>query len=202
MIEKTAGYRRHKTANRSIIYNMDTLQRAIFVNNPISFDYFFYDIRNEKNYRRRSRYHLIPYALIWNQERYYLIGYDERHADFAHYRVDRMEKVDIVPEKAEMKPFDLQQYMEKTFEMFSGEDIRVTLRCRSHLAGEINDQFGDSKITVSSNDDFFEVNVGVRNNLMFYGWIFKFGDDIEILSPDSIRKEYRALCMSAAARYE
>lgn len=201
LIDETVSYQHEKTANRQIIYNIDALQRAIYAGTAITFSYFFYDIRKEKYYRRKSRYSLIPYALVWNQERYYLIGYDERHQDYAHYRVDRMENVEIGEKKERDPSFNLQQYMEKTFEMFAGEDVRVTLRCNPALAGEINDQFGDSKITVSATDDYFEVNVGVRNTPMFYGWVFKFTGDIEIISPENIRKEYCEMCLKEASRY-
>lgn len=201
IITGTSGYTHSKTTNKSILYNIDALQRAIFDSKRIMFNYFFRDIRSNKYYRRNRRYQLIPYALIWNQQRYYLIGYDEKHQDFANYRVDRMEQIEAGDTVVRDPSFDLKQYMEKTFDMFTGEDVRVILRCKKQLAEEISDQFATSKIVTADDEDCFEVSVGVKNTLMFYGWIFKFGSDIEIVGPPGIRDEYCRICQETLERY-
>ena len=202
MFSETSGYRHNKTKNEHILYNIDALQKAIFTKQAITFSYFSYNIKNEKKLRKKSQYMLVPYALVWNQERYYLIGYDERYEAFAHYRLDRMENVETIQTEHVRKHFDLQEYMEKTFEMYAGDDVRVRLRCATKLASEINDQFGENKIVLVDSEDHFVTDVRVKNTLTFYSWVFKFGDAIEILAPEEIRKEYRDTCMSVVARYD
>ena len=63
---------RVKAMNERIYINVDTIHRAISEGKQISFKYFDYDIQKKKKYRDGLRV-CSPYALTWNDERYYLL---------------------------------------------------------------------------------------------------------------------------------
>lgn len=201
MMKDTLAYRHPKRANEQILYNITFLQEALFKHQQISFDYFDYDIHNEKKYRKKERYVTIPYCLLWYQERYYLIGYSEKYDDFTHYRVDRMEKIECEDTEHVFKNFDPKEYVQRIFQMYSGEGKMVKLRCPHRLASEVIDKFGDSVIVTFSNDEYFEASVRVALSNTFYAWIFTFGGDIEIVSPENVREEYCQLCEAQMAQY-
>ena len=202
VIEKTLTYRHDKTGNEQILYNIDALQKALYEHEAISFAYFDRNIRREKSYRKKGqRYHTIPYALIWNQDRYYLIGYSESHDDFTHYRVDRMERIETEKTDHQFRPFDVSGYVSRVFEMYRGQDEVVKLRCEQKLAQEVSDQFGDSMIVTAENDSHFEISVRVQRSPVFYSWLFKYGNQIEIVSPESVRREYGEMCREVMERY-
>ena len=81
--------RRIKTMNESIFYNVDRLHGAIGANRVISFHYFEMNMNKERVFRRGgAEYQVTPYGLIWDNENYYLAGWDHDREEVRHYRVD------------------------------------------------------------------------------------------------------------------
>ncbi len=86
---------RVKSFNELIYLNVDAINRAISEHRQISFIYFDYDVKKQKKYRDGIRI-CSPYALAWADERYYLVAYYEKYNRVANFRVDRMERVDVL----------------------------------------------------------------------------------------------------------
>lgn len=186
---------RVKNANEQIYYNIDTIQRAIREKKKIRFLYFDYDKKKNKKYHNDgAQSEVSPYALCWREENYYLVGYYGKYDDVTNFRADKIERVEIVEDEKRVEPpenFNLNEYTKKRFGMFSGEDIRVTLRVHNSLSGVIFDRFGRN-ITILSDDDedYFVINQPITASQIFYGWVCQFGGKIEILEPESVRKDF------------
>ena len=91
---------RVKNMNESIYYNVDALHSAIAAGSRITFRYFDWDTTGKKSYRHGGkRYQVSPWALLWDDENYYLVGYDAEHGERRHYRVDKMESITQTGEK-------------------------------------------------------------------------------------------------------
>ena len=83
--------RRVKTMNESIYYSVDKLNTALSSGKQVSFQYFDYNVRKERVFRREGqRYVVSPLGLVWNSENYYLVAFDQKHEETRHYRVDKM----------------------------------------------------------------------------------------------------------------
>ena len=68
---------RIKSMNESIFYNVDKLHMAIASNQQILFRYFEWTVKKEIRLKKDGRpYQVSPWALTWDDENYYLIGYD------------------------------------------------------------------------------------------------------------------------------
>lgn len=69
--------------------------------------------------------------MTWDDENYYLVGYDAQAEKIKHYRVDKMRKLSIMEEKREgrehFKQFNLASYVKKNFGMFGGEEVNVNV---------------------------------------------------------------------------
>ena len=66
---------RIKSMNESIYYNVDTLYEAIGADRQIRFKYVQWNIRKETSLRRDGVwYQVSPWALMWADENYYLVG--------------------------------------------------------------------------------------------------------------------------------
>ena len=86
---------RVKTMNHSIHYNVDGIHRAIAANKQVQFRYFDYDIRKSKRYFKKGAFYVvIPWRLIYADDNYYLLAYDEKAEKFKHFRVDKMDAVE------------------------------------------------------------------------------------------------------------
>ena len=82
---------RVKTMNESIYYNVDRIHEAIAHNLQITFRYFEWDFGGERRFRP-GLYTASPYALIWDDQNYYLVAHSQRHG-LTHYRVDKMSRI-------------------------------------------------------------------------------------------------------------
>ena len=80
---------RIKTMNESIYYTVDAIHNAISENKKIRFQYFQWNVKKEMELRHGGAfYHISPWGLSWDNENYYMIGFDSAAGKIKHYRVD------------------------------------------------------------------------------------------------------------------
>ncbi|MFR2966100.1 MAG: helix-turn-helix transcriptional regulator [Anaerovoracaceae bacterium] len=198
---------RIKTMNESIYYAVDEIHKAISADRQITFQYFDWNFKKEKQLRRDGRiYAVSPWALTWDDENYYMIAFDEESGIIKHYRVDKMQKIKVSASKRLgeklFENFDPAVYSGKTFGMYGGRDEQVTLRCRHSMAGIVVDRFGQDVIMYDVGNGFFEISVKVSVSPLFLTWIMNFGGDMMIVSPDSVIEEYIELARKAINIYQ
>jgi predicted DNA-binding transcriptional regulator YafY len=182
---------RIKTMNESIYYNVDNIHTGIGDNKKISFKYFEYAITKEKVLKRNGeRYLVSPYALTWDDENYYMVGYDSDAEMIKHYRVDKMMDIAVTEEKRDgqqhFQNLDIAVYSKKLFSMFSGEEETVRIEFVNRLIGVVIDRFGKDVIVVKSGDAHFVISVSVAVSQQFLAWVASFGPEAKILSPESV----------------
>ena len=188
---------RIKTTNESVYYNVDDIQKAISENHKVSFQYFQWNPNKEKELRHNGmRYEISPWALTWDDENYYMVGYDSKERKIKHYRVDKMLKIEIMADskregKALFKDMDMAVYSKKIFGMFGGVEETVVLECKNGISGVIIDRFGTEVDIIKRATDSFTVRVNVQISPQFLGWVFSLGENIKIISPDSVIKRMR-----------
>ena len=111
---------RIKTMNESIYYTVDAIHNAISENKKIKFQYFQWNAKKEMELRHNGAwYHISPWGLSWDDENYYLVGYDTDAGMIKHYRVDKMLRIKISDESREgkehFKKLDMADYAKKSF---------------------------------------------------------------------------------------
>lgn len=198
---------RIRTMNESIYYNIDEINTAILADRQLSFDYFDYNVNKEKVYRHNGeRYRVSPYTLMWNDEKYYLIAYDAQQEAIKHFRVDKMERIEREDQLREggdvFATLNLADYSAALFGMFGGERNTATLRVRAALAGVMIDRFGRDVLIVNQNDGWFLMQASVELSPQFYGWLFGFGTDVELIAPERARKMYVSRLHAVAGQYQ
>ena len=193
---------RIKSVNERIYINVDHIHRAITEGKQISFKYFDYDTAKKKKYRDGLRI-CSPYALSWDDERYYLIAYYEKYSDISNFRIDRMESVEILDEPIVPMPenFNVVEYMNSMFSMFSGKPIDVKMRFHISLVNSVIDRFGKDIFITPDGDEHFIVRANIRAGKPFFGWLFMFGENAEILAPENIKEEYKKMLSDAWGKY-
>lgn len=197
--------RRAKTVNESVYYTIDKLHTAIASRRSVSFKYFEYNVKKERVFRREGkRYDVSPAGLIWDNENYYLAGYDHHSKEMRHYRVDKMAELAVtcLPLEGVGSDFDIASYAQKHFGMFSGREGQVTLRCRNNLVGVVLDRFGREVILVPDGEDYFTATIRAVVSPQFLGWIFGLGDGVEIKGPDWVREMLEKQLDNVSALYQ
>jgi predicted DNA-binding transcriptional regulator YafY len=184
-----------KPKNEAIYYIVDLLQTAIQENKQISFQYYEYLPTKETVLKHRGyRYQFSPYALIWNRDFYYVVGWSEKHNKIAQFRVDRMTGVELLDLPArQTQEFDPTVYGQKVFGMYPDDLQMVTLLCANHLMRSVIDQFGEEVQTKTADDGHFLATVEVAPSPPFFGWVFTFAGEIRIVSPENVLEEMREM---------
>ncbi len=188
---------RIKTMNESIYYTVDIIHTAISENRKIRFQYYQWNVKKEQELRHGGAwYHISPWGLSWDDENYYLVGFDSEAGRIKHYRVDKMLHVELSEERREgkghFKKLDMADYAKKSFGMFGGKEESVKLSVHNRLAGVMIDRFGKDIIMVPSDADHFTVRVNVHVSRQFLGWIVSLGEEVKILSPESVTEQMKA----------
>ncbi len=190
---------RIKASNESIYYNVDRIHSAIQENSKISFTYFDWDVNKRKVFRRDGeRYNVSPWMLIWDNENYYLIAYESETKQIKHYRVDRMMSIEITEARREgrraFSDVDVAEYSKKFFGMYNGDIVSVELSCAREMTNAVVDKFGaDVKMEPAPDGESFRVRAEVAVSPVFLSWVFMFGGQIKIISPESVAEELKAM---------
>lgn len=196
---------RIKAINESILITIDHIHTAISENKKLTFQYFEWNAKKERVLRHDGAlYKISPFALTWDDENYYMIGFDTESDCIKHYRVDKMQTVTVTNEPRDggkfFKKFDLAIYSRQMFGMFGGEKQRVTLQCDNSLAGVIIDRFGEDLI-ISTGKDKFSVTVTVNVSNIFLSWVMGFGSKMKITYPEDVKNKIKDLAGDVLQQY-
>ena len=194
--------------NDKVLNNLDIIHYAINYNEQLSFLYMKWNPKKELEYVRKGEtYTVSPFAVTINDDSYYMIAFDHKYGDLRHYRIDKMKSIKRISEpregKEHFKNFDIVDYTQKTFGMFSGEEVSIQLLFKAHLAGVFIDRFG-KEIPIREdfqNKGYYRTRISVNVSPQFFAWIFGLGKDVKILSPDSVIENYLKAVQEISSLY-
>ena len=198
---------RVKTMNESIYYNIDKLHDAIGRNRRIRFQYFQWNLKKETELRHGgARYQVSPWGLIWDNENYYLVGFDHEDQKIKHYRVDKMLRIDVTEEAREgheaFQSFNPAGYSKSLFGMYGGEETRVTLEADVRLIGIFIDRFGKDIPVIPTEGNRFRTMLNIAVSPQFFGWLMAFSDQVRIVSPEPVVQEMKETVRKISRLYE
>lgn len=184
---------RIKTANSATIYTIDEIHRAINEKKRLEYKYFDYNANKEKVFRNGGeKYDVTPLSLMWSDENYYLVAFDERAGKIKNFRVDKMSAVcmsELPSSNNEcIEGFDASEYSFRIFGMYGGREELVTMEFSEKLAGVVIDRFGMDESFIKT-DFGFKVSMRLMVSPTFFAWILGFGENARILAPASVREE-------------
>ena len=187
---------RVKTDNEAIYYNVDEIHRGIAANRKIRFHYFEYTVSKTRRFRRDGAwYELSPFALSWDDENYYMVGFDSQTQTIKHFRVDKMADITITEVERDgeeiYEALDMGVYARKTFGMFTGRETSVRMRFDNHLVGAVLDRLGQDMMLIPDGDSHFTVRADVVVSPQFFAWVCGFGAMAQILGPDEVVEQMR-----------
>ena len=198
---------RIKMQNESVFHSVDRIQEAIAQKRQISFVYFKYDAAKEKVLQHGGeRYVETPVQLVYAEGYYYLVVFNEKHDDFANYRVDRMDRIEVLDEPAlkneRIATFDARELESRAFGMYSGEPVAATLLVDEEVMGAVIDRFGKDVESVPTGEKQARVYATVMKSPVLFGWLAQFGGRVRIEKPTALAQEYRAYLEDIVAAYE
>ena len=192
-----------KAPNQQILLSVQAIRQAIDQDRKITFKYLEYDLDKNQVPRHAGTpeedYVVSPYATIWNNDRYYLVGWSDKRGKVTTYRIDRMKKVRKLTRPRVPAPdyFRVQDYTDKVFWMFGGAEEQVTLRCRRGILDQVIDKFGEGIDIRNVRNDTFDITVTVDISGTFYAWVTQFVGEMTIVAPGHVRDAYAGYLQEA-----
>lgn len=167
-----------------------TIREGILHGTSISFTY--YNGKGEKSERIVE-----PYKLIFKGQSWYLFAYCKDKKDFRFFKLSRMENLNMN---------SLQFIKQKTDAIINnyddncGENIKLKLKIDNNMAFRVLDEFKNN--IIEAGNDGYIVEFETQNNKWIFSYLLSFGDAVEILEPEEIRKKYIGFICNIAKKYE
>lgn len=202
---------RVKAETEKIFYTIDAVQSAIHNDCQIAFTYLAWTLRGNLMPRTpksgEEQYVVSPWTVLVCNEAYYLVAYDAYAGMIKHYRMDKIFQTKLLPERkregeSAFFKHDLTTYARQAFRMYDGPQMRVTLRCHNSLVGVMYDEFGSDLTVIPEDDTHFRITVQAYAGATFWGWIFQFGELIQIVSPQEAVEIMRERLEKVGERYK
>lgn len=195
---------RPKTINENVLYNIDDIHYAINNHKQISFQYLEWNTYKRLVVKKDGAiYRISPLALIWDDENYYLVGFDNEAGINKHFRVDKIKNINVLDD-ASIKPekeIDPALYSRKMFGMYNGDFQSINILCPIDKVGIFIDRFGKDISIKNEVNGYCSVRIEVAVSNQFYGWFSGLGKDYTILGPPSIRNDYKKFLESILSIY-
>jgi len=184
---------RIKTDNKSVFISINNIYAAINNNRMVKFQYFKYINKTDIEFRRNGDfYEVSPYALIFDDEKYYLVAFDSEDNKIKHFRIDKMKNIQDTDKPREGKESfaeeEIAHYNTKIFGMYSGEVRRIQMIFDKDLADAVVDRLGSLAFIapIKGDDDHISVSAELAISPTFFGWMCNFGAGARIVGPDDV----------------
>ena len=182
-----------------LLPSIHLLLEAIASLRPITFRYFDLDCHRQRIYRKNT-YRMVPYAITSQNGKYYCILYSFTHQDFGNYRIDKMDDIIVEDEPVPYVPFNLENHLRTSFNMYHGQSQTITCRFALSFAGYVYDHFSSKDIIISSVDQTgFTASLRTAITPTLISWIMQFHEKIEVLAPPQLKEK---LCWQAKTIYD
>lgn len=213
----------HMVCNHFAVKNMlgeakDLKQRVIYEDIPSGFNHLttvIQAMRENKvlsiGYRSFTRadlteFHLHPYCLKVFRLRWYVVGWHEPTSDIRIYSLDRICNIEITATKFNMPAdFDPQEYFEGSFGVFRNDGVAVTtvrLRANAEERAYLRTlPLHHSQQEVETADDHSVFELRLRPSFDFKQTVLAMGANVEVLEPQSLRKELKAMLTDMLQKY-
>lgn len=192
-----------KTENMEVIKNIEDISDAIHNNRKIQFEYWKYSIDKKFEFKLNKSYKVSPYAMVYNEQEFYLIAIKDGEEKFQFFRLDRIKKIKALDEKKTIKKSEkeIDEFAKSTIEMFAGDIEEIEAICDNPLLNAVIDKFGKNITIIKNDENTFRLILDTdRNGFLF--WALKNLREVEIIKPDSLRNEVKEIIKNAKKKYE
>ncbi len=189
---------RVKTENEKIFYSTDAIHHAIQNNLQISFTYLDWD-RNLQLIKRGEKRLVSPWHLVYRDDKYYLVAYEAASEKIKHYRVDKMQGVQVLENTPRegakvISNLHITEYIQSSFGMYAGEEKLVKVEIPEKLLGVFVDRIGKGRLKkpqpVKDAPGRYLLRFPAAVSAQFFGWIFGLGHEVKITGPTEVREAY------------
>lgn len=197
----------NKTENVSVFYNIDIINEAIEFERQVKFDYNKYG--KDKKMHRSATHVVSPYQMILHNQRYYLMGFNEKWGHVQYFRMDRITDIELLETvrtplktiKGYESGIDYKRFSSSMPYMFFDEPQNVEFYSEGWAMDQIIDWFGKDITIKEMPDGRFLIKLRASVNAMEY-WAMQYLKAVEIIAPLDLRERIKNNLQSANEKYK
>ena len=197
----------NKTENVTVFYNIEIIDEAITTEKQIKFDYNKYG--EDKKMHRSAIHTVSPYQMILHNQRYYLMGYNEKWQHIQYYRMDRITNIELTKTcRTPLKNIsgyengiDYKRFSSAMPYMFFDEPKPIEFIAESWAIDQIIDWFGKDILITKTENNRFLIKLTASVNAM-ENWAMQYLNAVEILSPLELRDRIKNNILTATEKYK
>ena len=174
----------------SLAPKFETIKKAINQRQLIAF--YYYSPKGESSRR------IEPYLVVYQWSSWYIWGYCLERSDYRHFKLNRL--------------WDL-QVLEKTYESRNlpeyNSQEQLAMPSQIHLVAEFDpvmkwrliDEYGMDCYQMTNEGKLrFEFYFSSKENL--FSWLLSFGDGVELIEPEALRKDFSMIVKKIGEKYQ
>jgi predicted DNA-binding transcriptional regulator YafY len=200
--------------NQEVIKTLEDIGNAIVDEKQITFHYCTCDTDCKLHEKlddngEPKQYTVNPYQIISRNGHSYLICNLPKYHDLTHFRIDRIKDSQVTATSLTplrmLKGFEngirLSEYVKEHPNLWSGNAVHITFQCKQYMMNDVVDSFGTDLRIEKLPDDMIKVHIQVSESAMLH-WAIQFADAVEVLSPQSLRKQIAETLRNALEKYK
>lgn len=177
-----------KTINKDVLNNIEVLSNSIKSKTKVEFEYYRYDINKKLKLEKTKR--VSPYAILCENEFYYLIAYNEKFNELSYFRLDRIKNIKTTEIESIKTKQSIKDFVQSSVYMFGGEKQKIELKCDMIILDAVIEKFGIDTEIKKIDDNYFKARLNVCPTGLKM-WVMQYLNYVEILEPLSMREELK-----------
>lgn len=198
---------RVKMMNEGVFEIISIIQDAIRKRKKLEFKYFDYGMFGERILRKEGKAYVVdPLLLVYAEDKYYLLTFNEKHEEMTPYRIDRMVDVrptnDATTKNRKAAMWRLEDDAILSFGIFGAPVKPVTLAIETDRINALVDKFGPNVRMSPFSQGWAKAHVKAPFSPQFFGWLLQLGTHIKIVGPKKAADMYKEYLANAMEMYE
>jgi predicted DNA-binding transcriptional regulator YafY len=133
----------------------------------------------------------------------YLVGFDETRDAIRTFKVERIRDLSVTPDRFDPPEAGVEAMFDRAWDIIADQEpVEVVIRFSPSVAVRVQEARWHPSQTVSVEADGSLLwRATVAGTIEVRLWVLQWGDDAEVLAPESLRGDVAATVRRAAARY-
>lgn len=175
-------------------HKFDDVKQAILCRQVLEFEYMSAS-------KQRIKRKVEPLKLIFKSREWYMWGFCRIRKEYRLFKLSRMKNHRLLDERFEHRSRSYDHEKEKMTDGSYAQRFTVfKFKFKESALYRVYDDFDDDYIK-ENQDGTYEVTVAFPEGEWVYNYIFSFGEEIEVLEPEPIRKNLRMRLQQALGYY-
>ncbi|MBU4541231.1 MAG: YafY family transcriptional regulator [Firmicutes bacterium] len=174
----------------SLAPKFEIIKKAIDQRRLITF--YYYSPKGE------SSRQIEPYLIVYQWSSWYIWGYCQDRCDFRHFKLNRLWDLQVREET--YKPRDLPKYNSQE-QLAMPSQIHLVAEFDPIMKWRLIDEYGLDCYQMTQEGKLrFEFYFSSQENL--FSWLLSFGDGVELIKPEALRKDFMMIAKKLVKKYQ